>query len=67
MTWLFDHTEVITLIAIGLITVSLLGIIFFYGVKDTPEVSDLQGFPETLGDFPPLPTLIETELNLWKN
>lgn len=53
MTWIFEHTEVITLIATIAVPILILGGMTILAGGDTPEASDLQGFPETLGDFPP--------------
>lgn len=59
MNWLFDHTEVITVIALVLLPILMIGGMMVIAGGKAPEVSDLQGAPETLGDFPPLPALGE--------
>lgn len=61
MNWLLEHTQAATIIAI-------VGYIIFMGVimailasGITIEAGDLQGAPETLGDFPPLPPQLSKE------
>lgn len=53
MNWLFDHTEVITLIAALAMIVFIISTMILLAASKTIEASDLQGAPETLGDFPP--------------
>ena len=57
MNWIYDHTEVITTAALILIPILMIGGMMILASGNTPEVSDLQGAPETLGDFPPLPPM----------
>lgn len=53
--WLFEHTEVITFLTILGMTLTIVGGIAVMLISgDTPEALDLQGAPETLGDFPPI-------------
>lgn len=59
MNWIYDHTEVITTAALILIPIFMIGGMMILASGNTPEVSDLQGAPETLGDFPPLPPFID--------
>lgn len=53
MNWLFEHTEVVTLIAALTLAALIIGTMMVLAASKTPEASDLQGAPETLGDFPP--------------
>lgn len=62
MSWIFEHTEVATIVALVIVPLSMMGLIMFLASGDAPEVSDLQGAPETLGDFPPMQYLNELGL-----
>lgn len=57
MNWLYEHTEVITVAAIFIVPLLMFCAIVLLASGKTPEVEDLQGAPETLGDFPPLPPM----------
>lgn len=54
MSWLYDNIKLITFLAIITIILIVIFGIIATSTSKTPEASDLQGFPETLGDFPPL-------------
>lgn len=54
MSWILEHTEVITVAALVVVPLLMIGGMMLIAGGKAPEVSDLQGAPETLGDFPPL-------------
>jgi len=53
MNWVLDHAELLTAAAIFVVPLAF-ALFIAYLYRNTPEVSDVQGEPETLGDFPPL-------------
>lgn len=53
MNWILENTQTSTIIAIFAIIAFFAIAIILMASGETPEAAELQGAPETLGDFPP--------------
>lgn len=53
MNWIYEHTEVLTLGTLIFMTVGIVATMLLLASGEMPEATELQGAPETLGDFPP--------------
>lgn len=54
MNWLLENEQTITLTVLVVMPMFIFGFGLLISSRHTPEEPDLQGAPETLGDFPPL-------------